>query len=303
MTSFVIETEQLTKRFKKFTPVHNLSLQVRKGEVYGFLGPNGAGKTTTIRMLLGLIKPTSGDIRIFGKPLASHRLDIARKVGSLVESPSYYGHLTGYENLEVTRRLLGADKKDIDRVLDIVRLTEWKNKKTKTYSLGMKQRLGIAQALLGNPELLILDEPTNGLDPAGIHEIRDLIVSLPEHMNITVLVSSHILREVELIADRVGIINRGQLLFQGKLSELQARSKPKLRVETDKMNEAARLLFNAGYRVEKSEDILYINTDKSEAANVNRHLVLSGHKVWHLSEERKSLEDIFLELPKEAQSV
>ncbi|WCN37332.1 ABC transporter ATP-binding protein [Aneurinibacillus uraniidurans] len=303
MSTLVIETEHVTKKFKQFTPVHDLSLQVKKGEVYGFLGPNGAGKTTTIRMLLGLITPTKGEVRIFGKSLPQNRLEIARKVGSLVESPSYYGHLTGYENLEVTRKLLGADNKDIARVLEIVRLTEWKNKKVKNYSLGMKQRLGIAQALLGQPELLILDEPTNGLDPAGIHEIRDLIVNLPEKMGITVLVSSHILREVELMADRVGIINRGHLLFQGELAELQARSVPRLRIETNRPHEAGQWLLEAGYRVERKEAMLYVDTDKSRAAEINRELVIRGHDIWHVSEERESLEDIFLSLTSGVESI
>ncbi|MFT9849724.1 ABC transporter ATP-binding protein [Aneurinibacillus sp. REN35] len=303
MSSLVIETEKLTKKFKDFMPVESLSLQVKKGEVYGFLGPNGAGKTTTIRMLLGLIRPTHGEVRIFGKELIRNRIDIAKKVGSLVESPSYYGHLTGYENVEITRKLLGIERQHVDRVLSIVRLTEWKHKKVKTYSLGMKQRLGIAQALLGNPELLILDEPTNGLDPAGIQEIRDLIVSLPEQMGMTVLVSSHILREVELIADRVGIIHKGRLLFEGELAELWAQHEAKLRIETSRVDEAARLLFNVGYRVEKREQALYIDTDKSRAAEINRQLIMSGYDVSHISEERKTLEQIFLELTKGAQSV
>ncbi|MMZ47477.1 putative ABC transporter ATP-binding protein YxlF [compost metagenome] len=303
MTAFVIETNNLTKTFKEFKPVDALSLQVKKGEVYGFLGPNGAGKTTTIRMLLGLVRPTKGEVRIFGKPLERYRLEIARKVGSMVETPSYYGHLTGYENLEITRKLLDADRKDIDQALEIVRLTEWRNKKVKTYSLGMKQRLGIAQALIGRPEMLILDEPTNGLDPAGIHEIRDLIVTLPEQMNMTVLVSSHILQEVERIADRVGIINRGKLLFQGELAELQNRSRAKIYVEADRPDEAAHMLFNAGYRIEKKEGALYIDADKSQAAEINRSLILNGYDVSHISEERKTLEDIFLEMTREAQSV
>lgn len=303
MTAFVIETNNLTKTFKGFKPVDALSLQVKKGEVYGFLGPNGAGKTTTIRMLLGLVRPTKGEVRIFGKPLERYRLEIARKVGSMVETPSYYGHLTGYENLEITRKLLDADRKDIDQALEIVRLAEWRNKKVKTYSLGMKQRLGIAQALIGRPEMLILDEPTNGLDPAGIHEIRDLIVTLPEQMDMTVLVSSHILQEVERIADRVGIINRGKLLFQGELAELQNRSRAKIYVEADRPDEAARMLFNAGYRIEKKEGALYIDADKSQAAEINRSLILNGYDVSHISEERKSLEDIFLEMTREAQSV
>lgn len=302
MTALVIEVEKLTKRFKNFTPVDEVALRVKQGEVYGFLGPNGAGKTTTIRMLLGLITPTAGDIRIFGKPLARNRIEIARQVGSLVESPSYYGHLTGWENLEVSRRLLGADTKQIDRVLAIVRLTEWKNKKVKTYSLGMKQRLGIAQALLGNPRLLILDEPTNGLDPAGIHEIRDLIISLPEQMDMTVLVSSHILQEVERIADRVGIIYQGRMLFEGELSELQARSKQELCIMAEPSGAAQAFLESCGYRVKPDGSRLYVEADRYQAAQINRNLIEHGYEVAHLAEEQESLEEIFLAMTKGAES-
>ncbi|WP_047154761.1 ABC transporter ATP-binding protein [Aneurinibacillus tyrosinisolvens] len=303
MTKFLIETKGLIKQFKDFVPVRNLDLQVKKGEVYGFLGPNGAGKTTTIRMLLGLIKPTAGEVYIFGKPLAQNRIEILKKVGSMVESPSYYGHLTGFENLEVTGKLLGLEPGEIDRVLEIVRLTEWKDKQVRKYSLGMKQRLGIAQALLGRPELLILDEPTNGLDPAGIHEIRDLIISLPRQMNMTVLVSSHILSEIELVADRVGIIHMGKLLFQGGLQELRERSKARLRIDAQPLLEAGNYLLHEGYHVEKEETSLYIDAAAANAAKVNRKLVENGYEVSHISEDKKSLEDIFLRLTEEAKSL
>ena len=214
MSTYVIETSNLTKKFGKFLAVNSIDLQVPKGGIYGFLGPNGAGKSTTIRMLLGLMKETQGQVKVFGKSIKEDRRAILKRVGSMVETPSYYGHLTAYENLEVSRKILGVEKKEINRVLEIVKLMDVQHKAVKKFSLGMKQRLGIAQALLGNPELLILDEPTNGLDPSGIIEMRELIKSFPEKYGITVLISSHILSEIELIATHVGIINKGKLLFR-----------------------------------------------------------------------------------------
>lgn len=208
MERFVVETRGLTKRFNKFTAVDGLDLRVPKGALYGFLGPNGAGKSTTIKMLLGLIKPSGGSIFLLDRDLKKHRMEILRRVGALVEGPSYYEHLTAAENLEITRRILQLPPKEIDRALEIVKLSKWKNEKVKNFSMGMKQRLGIAQALIGNRELLILDEPTNGMDPSGVREIRELIIALPEMINATVLISSHILSEIELIADYVGKLTR-----------------------------------------------------------------------------------------------
>lgn len=223
MGIYIVETEDLTKAYGAVNSVSQLQMKVGKGEIYGFLGPNGAGKTTTIRMLLGLIKPTTGNIKVFNRDLKTNRIDILREVGSLVESPSYYGHLTGHENLEVIRQMLQVPKKNIDEVLRIVRLEKQKDKLVKQYSLGMKQRLGIAMALLGNPKLLILDEPTNGLDPAGIQEIRELIKQLPKQYDMTVVISSHLLNEMDQIATQVGIINSGQLIFQDKIEVLRKK--------------------------------------------------------------------------------
>lgn len=225
MGTYIVETEDLTKTYGAVNSVNQLQMQVGKGEIYGFLGPNGAGKTTTIRMLLGLIKPTTGNIKVFNRDLKTNRIDILREVGSLVESPSYYGHLTGHENLEVIRQMLQVPKKNIDEVLRIVRLEKQKDKLVKQYSLGMKQRLGIAMALLGNPKLLILDEPTNGLDPAGIQEIRELIKQLPKQYDMTVVISSHLLNEMDQIATQVGIINSGQLIFQDKIEVLRKKAR------------------------------------------------------------------------------
>ncbi|SFI69807.1 MULTISPECIES: ABC transporter ATP-binding protein [unclassified Bacillus (in: firmicutes)] len=299
MGEYIIETKNLSKKFGGFYAVNDVNLQVPKGNIYGFLGPNGAGKSTTIRMLLGLIKPTNGSVTLFGKSMKDSRIDILKNVGSMVEYPSYYGHLTAYENLEIIRKILEIDKKEIDKVLKIVNLTNVQDKLVKKFSLGMKQRLGIAQALLGNPALLILDEPTNGLDPAGIHEIRDLVKSLPSKMGITVLVSSHILSEIELIADRVGIINKGNLIFQGTLDELREKSELEILVDARPKGDAGKYLSNKGFLVGEKEGMFIIKDMMANPADINRDLILSGHEVYHISQRRDTLEDIFLQMTKE----
>lgn len=217
-----ITTQNLTKRYKNFTAVNGVSLHIRKGSIYGFLGPNGAGKSTTMKMLLGLTAPTSGSFAVEGLHFPGDRLAILRQVGSFIESPSYYPNLTGRENLDLIRRILGLAPGTVEDALELVGLEEFGDRPAKKYSLGMKQRLGLASALLGRPPILILDEPTNGLDPAGIHEIRNLVKSLPRLYNCTVLISSHILAEMELMADDIGILNHGRLLFEGSLNQLRA---------------------------------------------------------------------------------
>lgn len=224
MVDYVIETENLTKSFGDYTSVNALNLKVPKGKIYGFLGPNGAGKTTTIRMLLSLIRPDKGSVKIFNKSLLEHRTCILRKIGALVESPAYYGHLSAYKNLKIITELLDIPQSKIDETLETVRLTQYADKLVRGYSLGMKQRLGIALALIRQPEILILDEPTNGLDPFGIQEIRNLIKDLSKNKGMTILVSSHILSEIEAIADNVGIINEGKLIFQGSMDSLKGIS-------------------------------------------------------------------------------
>lgn len=296
MSELIIETKGLTKEFDRFTAVKDISLKVPKGALYGFLGPNGAGKSTTIRMLLDLMKPTKGEVYLFNKSIRNHRMEILRKVGAMVESPSYYENLTAYENLEITRKILQIDKNEINKALDIVNLSKWKNKKVKNFSLGMKQRLGIAQALMGNRELLILDEPTNGLDPAGVKEIRNLIISLPEIMGVTVLISSHILSEIELMANYVGIIQRGSLLFQGTLEELKAKGKREINIKAKPFIEAGDFLKSKGYVVENREGKIHIPRGNINLEELNKILVLEGYGVSHLSESEKNLEAIFLEL-------
>ena len=219
--NYIITTEQLTKKYKSFVAVNDVSLHIRKGSIYGFLGPNGAGKSTTMKMLLGLTAPTKGDFTIDGKQFPADRISILKEIGSFIESPSFYANLTGKENLDIIRRILGLPQSAVEDALELVGLSEFGDRLAKKYSLGMKQRLGLAGALIGRPPILILDEPTNGLDPSGIHEIRNLIKSLPELYDCTVLISSHILSEIELMADDIGILNHGRLLFEGSLDELR----------------------------------------------------------------------------------
>ena len=217
----IVTTEHLTKKYKSFIAVNDVSLHIRKGSIYGFLGPNGAGKSTTMKMLLGLTAPTKGAFTIDGKKFPADRIPILKEIGSFIESPSFYANLTGRENLDIIRRILALPKSAVDDALELVGLSEFGDRLAKKYSLGMKQRLGLAGALLGRPPILILDEPTNGLDPSGIHEIRNLIKSLPDLYDCTILISSHMLSEIELIADDIGILNHGHLLFEGSLDELR----------------------------------------------------------------------------------
>ncbi|HEY2493081.1 MAG TPA: ABC transporter ATP-binding protein [Paenibacillus sp.] len=302
MSEFIITTHDLTKRYGSRKVVEKVNLEINKGDIYGFLGPNGAGKTTTIRMLLGLIKPSSGSVHMFEKNLKQEKMAILRKVGSLVEYPSYYGHLTAYENLEVLRRILDVPKSRIDEVLSIVRLTKDARRSVKGYSLGMKQRLGIAAALLGQPELLILDEPTNGLDPSGILEIRELIKKMPQEQGITVLVSSHLLSEVEQMANRVGIIQEGNMLFQNSIEVLRQRAKSKIRMVVTEPEIALRTVAAAGCYAKLQESaLIFEGISDEKIAGTIEALVNNQHDIYRVEEITTSLEDIFLELIGEGQ--
>lgn len=303
MGNYIVETVGLSKEFKRFKAVDNINLKIEEGKIYGFLGPNGAGKSTTLKMLLGLVKPTKGQVKILDMDISKNREDILSKIGALIESPSYYGHLTAYENLEILRRVLKLEKNSIEEVLKTVKLWEVRNKKVKEFSLGMKQRLGIAEALIGNPKLLILDEPTNGLDPAGILEVRDLIKSFSKEKGITVIISSHILSEIELIADNVGVINKGRLIYQGKLEKLKEKGTDKIVIGIENFqsckNEVIEILTSNGYKISEDEDKLIILGEKSLVSKICRMIVLAGYDVNYLTYERNSLEEIFLELTKE----
>lgn len=296
MNDQILMTNDLTKKYKKHISVDGLNLRIERGQIYGFLGPNGAGKTTTIRMLLGLIKPTKGNIEIFGQSLKKNRLQILQQIGSLVESPTYYGNLTGRENLEAVRRLRDLPEKRVNEVLEIVRLTKVANRLTKEYSLGMKQRLGIAAAMLSNPDLLILDEPTNGLDPSGIQEIRELIKKLPE-AGMSVLVSSHLLSEIDQMATQVGIINNGKMIFQDSIERLRQKQKPLLKVGVSDVMKANAILKEQGVKADLQNDFLWLaQTEPAFVSDINATLVHSGVSVYRLEEVKRTLEDIFLEL-------
>ncbi|MBY0098544.1 ABC transporter ATP-binding protein [Mesobacillus maritimus] len=297
---YIVETRNVSKKFGKETAVINLEMKIAKGEIYGFLGPNGAGKTTTIRMLLGLMKPTSGTIQLFNQNLEQNRIEILKKVGSLVENPSYYPHLTAYENLEALRKVLGVAKNRIDEVLEIVRLQDVANKKVKGFSLGMKQRLGIAGSLLHNPELLILDEPTNGLDPSGIIEIRELIKTLPSQYGMTVLISSHLLSEIDQIATTVGIVTKGQLIFQDSIETLRKYANQNVSFTVSESKKAWQLLISSGLQAELQQNrVLIQDCSDGIVAEAVRLLVQAGQAVYRVEDEKKSLEEIFLQMTKE----
>lgn len=293
----IITTNALTKEYDHKKVVNTLDLHVPEGSVYGFLGPNGAGKSTTLKMLLGLVKPTGGEIRVFGKKLSQeNRLEILKQTGSLIEAPSYYGHLSGKENLRIICKLKNVPEKDIMRVLHLVRMEKQMDKKVKNYSLGMKQRLGIAAALLGSPRLLLLDEPTNGLDPAGIQEIRELIRDLPEH-GITVLVSSHLLAEIDQMATDVGIIDKGHLIFQDSLVILHEHSRSRILLQTSDNEAAFRLLNTVGMSVKWETDSFYLDHVSDDIVmDAVGQCVNAGIGVFRVTEQQKSLEDIFLSL-------
>ncbi|HUL72215.1 MAG TPA: ATP-binding cassette domain-containing protein [Vicinamibacterales bacterium] len=297
MPDSIIRTSAVTKSFRGRPAVRGVNLEVERGSVYAFLGPNGAGKTTTIRMLLGLLRPDAGTIELFGRPLARHRAEILTKTGSLVETPSLYAHLTGRENLEIARRILDAPRSEIDRVLALAGLEHRGRHLVRTYSLGMKQRLGLALALLGQRELLLLDEPMNGLDPAGMNEMRSLIRDLPGAHGVTVLLSSHLLAEVDQVATHVGILSQGEMVFQGPAPALDRLRRPRLSIGVDRPEIATSRLAERGWTADLVDERLVIAGDV-DAAAVNRALVENGHAVTHLAVESATLEDVFLSMTK-----
>lgn len=301
----VIETHDLCKSYNGRTVVDHLNLTVPQGCVYGFLGPNGAGKSTSMKMLLGLVHPTGGSVELLGHTMnETNRIPLLRQTGSLIESPSGYLHLTARENLAIVADLKGVAHKDIDRVLEIVHLTADANRKVGQYSLGMKQRLGIAIALLGSPKLLVLDEPTNGLDPAGIQEMRELIRTMPTATGATVLISSHLLGEMEQMVEQVGIIDHGRMLFEGPLTELQRHSKGALTLRLLHPAKALPVLQANGLptaAVGEDNTIALPPLQDDLLAGLVQALADSGAGVVGLTQHTRTLEEIFLTLtaPKE----
>ena len=303
MISNVLQIKNLQKEFKDTQVVNLSSLSVQQGEIYGFLGPNGAGKTTTMKMILSLISRTAGEIEVFGQYIGTDK-QYLNQIGSMIEEPSYYPNLTGYENLLVFQKILGFDKKNIQETLKIVGLDQPKNKKklVKDYSLGMKQRLALAFALVKKPRLLILDEPTNGLDPAGIHEIRELIIKLAKEQGITVFISTHILSEVEHIADRVGIINHGQLVYEGEIRKIQSNKWLEVRGDFRGRREAiSQVLFDYPCKMlEIQEDKLKLtNLADQQISSLLRDLIVEKVPIYEVKQEQETLESIFLNLTKE----
>lgn len=298
MSSTIIQTHNLCYGYSRgVNTLLDINLQVNRGDIYGFLGPNGSGKTTTLSLLLGLIKNQQGSTEVLGKNILTHRKEILRQVGALIESPSLYNHLTAKENLEVYREIYGTSKARMNEVLSIVGLTDTGSKTVKHFSLGMRQRLAIALALLPNPELLILDEPTNGLDPAGILELRGLIKQLNEQEGITFLISSHILSEVEKMVNRIGIIYKGKLKFQGSLEGLYRLQPEQAFVQLDTSdNLRAWAVLKSFQPVLREEDIAVPYADLKQVSSINRILIDNDIEVYNLHPVKQSLETIFMNL-------
>ncbi|ENE0726795.1 ABC transporter ATP-binding protein [Listeria monocytogenes] len=294
MTERALQVTNLHKKIRKREIIKGISFEVMPGEIFGFLGPNGAGKTTTIRMIVGLIKPTSGTILIGGKDIRKNFTEAMRGLGSIVENPEFYTFLTGQENLAYFARMDSSIKKErIQEVTELVGLEKRINDRVSTYSLGMRQRLGIAQALLSNPKLLILDEPTNGLDPSGIHEMRDFIRALARNEGISVLVSSHLLSEIELLCDRVAIMTDGTIIKTDQVAHLLS-SRAQLRWRVTPI-EQAKAFLESVTEVEVEGEYL-VTAMNEESAEWNEQLVAKGIKVHEIDKRKPSLEDLFLEL-------
>jgi len=300
----IIQVQNLSKKYRDVLAVNSLSFSVGYGDVFGFLGPNGAGKSTTIRMLLSLIFPTDGEVFLFGKSLKNNRNEVLRKVGAIVEIPDMYGYLSAYKNLEILGRISGCDvsRSRIMEMLELVGLAARADSKVKTFSHGMKQRLGLAQSLLHNPELIILDEPTTGLDPQGMKEMRDIINTLSTEKNITIFLSSHILHEVELVANRMIIMNKGTAIVQGNVRELLSAANMKIRIETDNGDATLRVINEGSFSVKPPEpagDTVIIYNTRDVIPEITRSLVEQGVRVFAVVPTR-SLEEYFLTITEKA---
>lgn len=298
--NYILETSGLTHRFSANDIVlHDINLQVPQSSIYGFLGPNGAGKTTTLRLVLGLLAKQKGAINIFGMPFEKNRVDCLKKIGSLIESPSLYSHLTAYENLVLLQKIYQCPKERINKVLELVGLSDTGKKKAGRFSLGMKQRLSIAIALLHNPMLLVLDEPTNGLDPNGIIEMRELLKQLNRDEKITILISSHLLSEIEKLVTHVGIINKGAMMFQGTLDELVSKQQQSLSIvfETNDNVKASRIIGDHQCIPQRSNGkIIVPSIPKETIASINIQMVKEGIEVYEIGIVKNDLEAIFIDL-------
>ncbi|PES77252.1 bacitracin ABC transporter ATP-binding protein [Bacillus cereus] len=296
---YILETSNLVKIYESNAVVDSISLHIEKGKIYGLLGENGAGKTTTIRMIMGLLKPTSGDVYIFGNKLDINNRSFLGNIGAIIEYPGFYGNLSANDNLKISSNYMGVkDSKAIDRVLNIVNLQNVQHQKVKNFSLGMKQRLGIARSLLHNPDLLLLDEPTNGLDPAGIKEIRELLIELAKEHQKTILVSSHILSEVQQLADNIGIIHEGRLLEESSMNKLEDKFEKYIRIKVNNINKCIEILKenvkHLDYRFSNT-DIL-INHFEGNTAELNKLLNLAGIDVYEIVTVKQTLEDYFMQI-------
>lgn len=304
MAAAAVQTTALTRRFGSRLAVDAVSMTAPVECVYGFLGRNGAGKTTTLKMLLGLLKPTSGAALLHGVDVGKDRLRAARKVGALMEAQGFYGNLSGRENLDLTRTLLGAPRSEVARVLEVVEMGAHAERRVSDYSLGMRQRLGIARAMLGAPPLLILDEPANGLDPEGIADMREFLRTLPARTGATVLVSSHLLSEIEQTATHVGILHEGRLVVEGSLATLKAALAPEIAIDADDLVRAGALAEARGFRVQRTPEALVAKLPVGDdvriaSAALNRALVEAGIGVFSIVPKARSLEGIYREAAKQ----
>lgn len=292
--TYAIELKQIGKRYKDTVALDGLSMQVPRGKVYGFLGRNGAGKTTTIRIITGLIKPNSGSICVMGKDAEENRLFVLQNIGAIVEYPGFYRNLSGKQNLQITADLYDVDKSRVDEVLGIVSMLEYGNRKVKAYSTGMKQRLGIANALIHSPNILILDEPTNGLDPTGVKDLRRLIKDLSIKFDITILLSSHILSEVEQISDHVGILDKGRLVDQFSMEDFHSADQNYLLLEVDPPEKAASLLRDQNIQFSLSGHQIKVYCPKAENADIHKLMAANHIVISNMSSIQNNLEDRFL---------
>lgn len=300
MTSYCLQTQHLTHYYSTSEKVLNqINLQVPRGSIYGYLGPNGAGKTTTLRLVLGLLRVQEGEVFIFDKPFNQHRLELLKSIGSMIESPSLYGHLTAYENLDLLQRIYKCPKARIAEVLSLVGLANTGSKKASQFSLGMRQRLGIAIALLHNPSFLILDEPTNGLDPNGMIEVRELLKKLNREQRITILISSHLLSEIEKMVTHVGIVHKGSMLFQSTLEELKTRQLQSSSIELETSNAEAAVQIAKEFNIHpeiRHEKIVLPVVSKKIVARLNQQLVQQGIDVYAINIVKNDLETIFMDV-------